>query len=363
MNRTGRSSGTAPPRGRPPRTLPAHMQAVVFDGRLRIVSNHAVPMPKEGWALICVHQAGICRTDLEILKGYLGFRGIPGHEFTGTVIRCGSDPSWIGKEVAGEINAACGACAACRQGLGRHCPHRLTLGILGLDGCMAEYCSLPVSNLVEIPPGLGRERAILMEPLSAACEILEQVSFLGTERVIVLGDGRLGILCAWVLATAVKDITLVGHHAEKLAAARWRHLRTAERIAPDARGADIVVEATGSTAGLRDALTLCRPRGTVVLKSTLAEVYELDLSPVVIHELTLLGSRCGCFRRGLALMNAWPDMPLSRLITARYPLRHARAAFERAAAPDALKVVVDVSRPSDGAFGGTGPPGVHQRKE
>lgn len=322
--------------------VPLTMRAVVFDGRLQYVEDYPVPQAGNGWALVRVHEAGICKTDMEIMKGYLGFRGILGHEFIGRVVKCDADPSWIGKFVTGEINAACGFCEACLKGLGRHCPDRLTLGIDGLNGCMAEYCALPIANLLEIPDGLPEERAVLMEPLSAACELLEQVPLHGNERIVVLGDGRLGILCAWVLVAAVSDVTLVGHHPEKLKLANWRHLRRTDQIVHIREKADIVVEATGSSQGLRDALTICRPRGTVVLKSTIAVPDRVDLSPVVIHELTLIGSRCGRFREGLAMMMAWPDMPLERLITAHYPLVHAAAAFERASGPDMLKVVLDV---------------------
>ena len=322
--------------------IPLTMQAVVFDGCLRFVEDHPVPEPRPGWALVRVHQAGICKTDLEIIKGYLGFRGILGHEFTGTVVRCDDDPSLIGKCVAGEINAACGICEWCRKSLGRHCPDRLTLGIDRLDGCMAEYCTLPVANLFEIPDGLPNERAILLEPLSAACEILEQVPLQGHERVIVLGDGRLGILCAWVLSTVVPDITLVGHHPKKLAKAAWRHLKRTDNMNEIHQAADIVVEATGCSQGIQDAMTLCRPRGTIVLKSTVADKGRINLAPVVIDELTVVGSRCGRFRDGLAMMTAWPDMPLARLITARYPLDQAVAAFDRATRPDMLKVVLEL---------------------
>jgi alcohol dehydrogenase len=321
--------------------IPLTMQAVVFDGRLKFVEDHPVPKPRPGWTLIRVHQAGICKTDAEITKGYLGFRGVLGHEFTGTVVCCDGDPSWIGKFVVGEINAACGVCDWCREGLGRHCPDRLTLGIDRLDGCMAEYCTLPVANLIEIPDGLAEERAILTEPLSAACEILEQVPLQGHERVIVIGDGRLGILCAWVLATVASEVTLVGHHAKKLETATWRHLQRTDSIKHIKSKADIVVDATGSGRGIQDAMTLCRPRGTIVLKSTVADPCKVNLAPVVIDELTVIGSRCGRFRDGLSMMTAWPDMPLARLITARYPLEQFVAAFDRAARPDTLKVVLD----------------------
>lgn len=301
-----------------------------------------MPGPRAGWARIRVTLAGICRTDLEIAKGYMGFRGVLGHEFVGVVDRC-DDPAWIGRRVVGEINAACGRCDWCARDLGRHCPNRVTLGIAGLDGCMADYCVLPVENLRDVPPALPDEKAVLVELLSAACEILEQYPLKNDERVIVLGDGRLGLLCAWVLATVARDVTLAGHHPEKLAAAAWRGLRTTRRAEEVAPGADLVVEATGSPDGLAQAMALCRPRGTIVLKSTLASGKALNLAPAVIHEQTILGSRCGRFDDGLALMQRFPDMPLERLVTAQRPIEEALHAFELAGSGRALKVLLRIN--------------------
>lgn len=318
------------------------MKAVVFDGALRYQPDYPTPELKPGWARIAVQVAGICKTDLEITKGYLGFQGVPGHEFVGVVEGC-AESSWLGRRVVGEINCACGHCSWCEQGLGRHCPQRTTLGIDRLDGCMAEYCLLPIANLYPVEAGLAAERAVLVEPLAAACEILEQLAVNGNERIVVLGDGRLGILCAWVLATAADDVTLVGRHPEKLALAAWRGLKTLPAGEKPPAGADIVVEATGSGAGLSQALALCRPRGTVVLKSTVASQGELELAPLVINEITLLGSRCGRFADALAMLAKFPDMPLARLITHRYPLEQAETAFSRAASGQALKVLLDIN--------------------
>ena len=317
------------------------MMAAVFDGELRVVHDHPVPEPKPGWAQIRVSLAGICRTDMEIMKGYKGFEGILGHEFVGTVESC-DDPSWRGRRVTGEINLACGRCPWCAQDLGRHCASRRTLGIHGHEGCMAQYCLLPRENLLPVPQGIPDERAVLLEPLSAACEILEQLPIRGNERIVVLGDGRLGILCAWVLATAAADVTLVGRHPHKLAAAGWRGIQTRLWSDPPQQGADVVVEATGSGQGVSEAISLCRPRGTIVLKSTVALQGEVSLAPVVVNELTLLGSRCGRFTDGMALMQRHPDMPLERMITARYPLAEVRQAFARASGSDALKVLLEM---------------------
>ena len=318
------------------------MAAAVFDRKLSYVRDYPRPEPKPGWARIRVQTAGICKTDIEIMKGYMGFRGVLGHEFVGEVDRC-TDPTLVGKRIVGEINAACGKCAWCAQGLGRHCPHRTTLGIVNHDGCMAEFCVLPQENLFVIPEQISTERAVLTEPISAACEILEQLTIKGAERIVVLGDGRLGILCAWALATAAPDVTIVGRHPQKLSLARWRGIKTsltAERIAP---GADIVVEATGSGQGIVQAMTLCRPRGTIVLKSTVALQGDVNLAPVVINEQTIVGSRCGRFKDGLEMMRNFPDMPLEKMITGRYPLERVEEAFVCAQKKDALKVLLDIA--------------------
>jgi alcohol dehydrogenase len=317
------------------------MRAVVWDGHFRFLPDYPLPEIRPGWARIRVKTAGICRTDLELINGYLGFTGVLGHEFVGIVESC-EDNQWVGRRVAGDINVACGQCAWCRKGQGRHCPDRTTLGIDRLDGCMADYCVLPISNLIEIPAGISNDWAVFTEPLSAACEILEQLTLDGSERIVVLGDGRLGILCAWVLSTAVTDVTLVGHHPEKLALAAWNNIRTAHSGSDIDPGADVVVEATGSVAGLAAAMALCRPRGVIVLKSTVAVSAPVNLSPVVIHEITVLGSRCGRFEHGLSLMARHPGMPLEKLITTRFPIAAASAAFHLAGQNAAIKILLDL---------------------
>ena len=317
------------------------MSAAVFDDVLKYVTDYPIPELKPGWASIKVRVAGICKTDMEIIKGYMGFKGILGHEFVGVVDRC-EDVSWIGKRVVGEINAACSQCTWCDAGLGRHCPDRTTMGIVNLDGCMAEFCILPLVNLFVVPSEISNERAVLTEPLSAACEIIEQIPIQSKDRVVILGDGRLGILCAWVLSTVSDDVTIVGHHPEKLCMAQWRNIKTTlseDGIEP---GADIVVEATGSGQGIVKAMALCRPRGTIVLKSTVAIQGDVNLAPIVINEQTIIGSRCGRFTEGLKIMQEFPDMPLERLITDRYRLNKVADAFRRAKQSDALKVLLDI---------------------
>jgi alcohol dehydrogenase len=319
------------------------MMAAVFADRLKFVQDYPIAEPGSGWARIKVTVAGICKTDMEIMKGYLGFKGILGHEFVGIVDRC-EDPSWVGKRVVGEINAACGQCHWCGLGLGRHCPKRTTLGILNHDGCMAEYCILPVENLLMVPEDIPDERAVMMEPLSAACEILEQLAIHGKERIIVLGDGRLGILCAWVLSCVASDVTLVGRYPQKLELADWHGIKRCLWNDPVEAGADIVVEATGSSGqGIVTAISLCRPRGTIVLKSTVAIQGDVNLAPVVINELTILGSRCGRFTDGMAMMKKFPDMPLARMITTRYSLTDVEAAFVRAGQSNVIKVLLDIA--------------------
>jgi alcohol dehydrogenase len=316
------------------------MKALVFDSAgLRLVDDRPKPQVREGWAAIRVRSAGICRTDLEIVRGYMGFEGVLGHEFVGTVEES-SDATWIGKRVVGEINAACRQCDDCARDLGRHCSQRTVLGIAGLDGCLAEYCALPTANLHEVPSSLDDDRAVFTEPLSAACEILDQVDLDGGERCAVLGDGKLGILCAWVLATRCLDVTLVGRHPDKLALARWQSLKVTTDANPLARRADVVVEATGRAHGLARAIELCRPRARLVLKSTVAEPEPIDLAPVVVGEIQIIGSRCGRFEAGLAGA-VEHGFPVERLISARYPLERAEDAVARAAEPGVLKVLVE----------------------
>ena len=318
------------------------MRAVLLAPKLRVVADYPRPRVAPGMALIRVQQAGICGTDLELARGYQNFVGVPGHEFTGVVAAC-DDEARIGQAVVAAINTACGRCAWCARGLPRHCAHRRTLGIHGLDGCMADYCLVPGDNLCALPPQVPPAKAIFSEPLAAAARILEQVQLTGTERVLVLGDGRLGILCAWVLTTAVSDVTLIGRHPQKLARAKWRQLKTALDTDLVAGGADVVVDATGAADGLTSAMALCRPQGVVVLKTTLAAPVELRLAALVVNEQTLIGSRCGHLPSGLAMIQACPDMPLESLITARYPLERAAAAFEHAARPEALKILIDLN--------------------
>jgi threonine dehydrogenase-like Zn-dependent dehydrogenase len=252
------------------------------------------------------------------------------------------DPSIVGTRVVGDINLACGRCAACRGGLGRHCPSRRVLRIVGADGAFADLLVLPSVNLHPVPDAVPDEVAVFTEPLAAAFEILEQVAVGAGTRALVLGDGKLGILVAQVLRHAGADVLLAGHHEAKLARARQLGLPTG----PPTPGADLVVDATGAPGGLAEALSLVRPRGTIVMKTTVAAEHRLDTTPAVINEVTLVGSRCGLFTRPLAALDA-ARIAVTPLIDAVYPLDGAVAAFAHAARPGVLKVLVDAGGATD----------------
>lgn len=330
------------------------MRALVFWGNdLNVEQDYPHPTPVEGEALIRVVQAGICNTDLEIVRGYLGFHGVLGHEFVGVVEEVYGDRlsaqqrQLVGKRVVGEINAAChrADCLYCQHAMPTHCPARTTLGILGRDGIFAEYTLLPLENLHLVPEQISDEEAVFVEPLAANFEILEQVHLRSSERVVVLGDGKMGQLAAQVLALPGCEILLVGKHAEKLALAQAEGISThllddAERfVAESGRRADCVVECTGSEQGLALALRLVRPRGTIVLKSTVAAESTLHLAPIVIDEIRVQGSRCGPFAPALRAL-AQKRVNVQPLISASYPLDEGVEAFERAASKGTMKVLL-----------------------
>jgi alcohol dehydrogenase len=313
------------------------VRALRWDGsRLALARDVPEPAPGPADALVRVHLAGICRTDLEITRGYLGFRGTLGHEWVGEVVAA-ADPAVVGRRVVGEINLACGSCATCATGLGRHCPTRRVLGIVGADGAFADLLVVPLANLHLVPDGVPDRDAVFVEPVAAAFEILEQLGDVSGRRSIVLGDGKLGLLVAQVLAAAGARVRLAGRHATKLGRARTLGIDTG---AP-AAGADIVVDATGSPEGLPHALGLVRPRGTVVLKTTVATRHQIDLAPAVINEVTLVGSRCGPFPPALAAL-ATGRVSVAPLVDRVYPLDDGPRAFAHAAT-GTLKVLVDVA--------------------
>jgi 2-desacetyl-2-hydroxyethyl bacteriochlorophyllide A dehydrogenase len=320
------------------------MQALYFDGELS-VREVPTPKPAPGEALIRMRLAGICGTDRQILKGYAGFRGIPGHEFVGEVVDCESS-AWVGKRVVGEINVTCGHCDWCRRGLGRHCASRVVMGIIQWPGTFAEFITLPVVNLHEVPASVADEVAVFAEPLAAACEILEQMPNARGTRTAVIGAGRLGLLIAQVLRQAGSDVTVIGRSAAKLDLARSWGLGVVQsepdvtsnpKLAP--KSLSLVVEATGSPQGLDLALRLVEPRGTVVMKSTFHQPARFDTAKLVVDEITLLGSRCGNFESALALLNAG-SICTKELISKILPLEHGVEAFQYLQTPGCLKVLL-----------------------
>jgi threonine dehydrogenase-like Zn-dependent dehydrogenase len=312
------------------------MKALVFDGELCV---REVPKPKRasGEALIRVLTAGICNTDIEIVRGYMGFQGILGHEFVGIVEEAESE-HWIGKRVVGEINCVCHQCHYCRLEMPNHCLNRSVLGILNRNGAFAEYVTLPEENLHVAPSSVRDDVAVFAEPAAAAFRILEQVSVGSEDRVIVLGDGKLGQLVAQVMALHSKQVVCVGRHPEKLALLEILGIGTAAAEMPIERGADLVVEATGSPSGLARALELVRPEGTVILKTTVAQPTPLDLSGSVIHEVRILGSRCGPFKPALEALSLG-NIEVRPMITEAYALSDGVTAMRRAEETGVLKIL------------------------
>jgi alcohol dehydrogenase len=297
------------------------------------------PHRHEGFALIRLLCAGICNTDLELQRGYYGFAGTPGHEFVGEVIEADS-PGLVGRRVAGEINLACGGCDWCRRGLGRHCPRRTVLGIVKHPGAFSEYLTLPERNLHMLPDSLPTERAVFAEPLAAACEILDQVALPCSAQVAVLGDGKLGLLIALVLNAYGYRVHQFGRHAEKLQIANRAGVATeTTRGAFPEMAYDWVVDATGSAEGLRQAVGMTRPRGTVIMKSTVHGLAGVDTAPIIVNEITLVGSRCGRFEPALDLLNR-NLIPVEEMISEQLQLADAPRAFERAAQKGVLKVLL-----------------------
>ncbi len=319
------------------------MKAVVFDKELKLVSDYAKPVPKKGEALIRITLAGICNTDFEITKGYMGYVGILGHEAVGIVEEINDeDKSLLGKRVVAEISYGCKDpnCSYCAEKLYRHCPNRHTLGIWRKDGCFAEYMTMPLEVLFEVPDNVTDEQAVFVEPLAAACEITEQLHIKPFEKVVVLGDGKLGLITALTLNAQNIDVILVGKHQNKLDIAKAQGVET--YLLNDfsiEKKYDVVVEATGSISGFETALALTKPRGVLVLKSTIAASKEFNLAPIVIDEITVLGSRCGQFGPALRLLKN-NRIDFSPLISAVYNADEAIEAFEKNKEKDVLKVLL-----------------------
>jgi threonine dehydrogenase-like Zn-dependent dehydrogenase len=314
------------------------MRALVFDGQLSYRPQHPTPTPLGGEVLVRVHCAGVCETDLQLMKGYMGFRGILGHEFVGVA----ESGPFSGRRVVGEINCACRRCATCLAGLPTHCPNRTVLGILNHDGAFADTISVPQANLHLVPDSVPTDIAVFTEPVAAAFQIPAQIAVRASDRVVVLGDGRLGNLCAQVLALRSDHLLVIGKHSDKLELLKANGIATSLLTdVIDERVADIVVDCTGSSSGLPTALKLVRPRGTIVLKTTVAGEQTLAWAPFVIDEVTLVGSRCGPFDQALAAL-AGGTIDVRPLISDRFDLSRGTDALERATAPGVLKVLLDI---------------------
>ncbi len=312
------------------------MNALYLDGT-KILLNQSYPLP-ENDTLIKVHLAGICGTDLEMIRGYMSYKGVLGHEFVG-IIEKSDDSSLVGKRVVGEINAGCGNCEYCSKGLDRHCPNRTVLGIYKRDGAFAEYLSLPRKNLHQIPDSVSDKQAVFVEPLAAAFEIKEQLHIDRDKKVAVIGDGRLGQLVARVLNLNHKNLVCFGRHEKKLGLLQKIGIQTRTKIeSTDEHSFDVVVEATGSESGFSDAIRLARPRGTVVLKSTITK-NRPDLVPAIINEITIMGSRCGPFKPAIDAL-ASGLISVDDLISAVYPLTDYQKAFDEAANSQNLKILL-----------------------
>jgi threonine dehydrogenase-like Zn-dependent dehydrogenase len=315
------------------------MLAVHLENRRVNIRDTRRPARPAGFALIRLILGGICNTDLELQRGYYRFSGTPGHEFVGEVVAADT-PGLVGHRVVGEINIACGKCEWCQRGLGRHCPKRNVLGIVKHPGAFRELLTLPESNLHVVSDGIPDEAAVFAEPIAAACEILDQAVIPDGARVAVLGDGKLGLLTAQVLHAADKEVHLYGHHKKKMHIAARSGVETivAGKTLP-VSVYDWVVEATGTRSGLEQAVRLARPRGTVFMKSTVHGLVPIDTAPIIVNEITLIGSRCGRFEPALMLLKAGL-VNVADMISDSIPLSEARRAFARAAERGVLKVLL-----------------------
>ncbi len=321
------------------------MRAMVFDQSLSFRLRHPDPATAEGDTLLRVRQAGICSTDLEITRGYMKFTGIPGHEFVADVVSS-TNAALVGQRVAGEINVVCGRCDLCLSGLSNHCRNRSVLGILNHPGAFADFVRLPAVNLHVLPKQIDDDAAVFIEPLAAAFQVIKQVGALreaplqGRKWVTVLGDGRLGLLVAQVLRNAGCPVRVIGKHAEKLALCeKWQiRSRPLTDIVPR-HDQDVVVDCTGSAAGFELAMQLVRPRGTIVMKSTVAAGKAINLAPLVVDEITVIGSRCGPFREAIRAL-AEKQIDVASLIHRRLRITQGVEAFDLAARPGVLKILL-----------------------
>jgi threonine dehydrogenase-like Zn-dependent dehydrogenase len=316
------------------------MRALILDPSGTLTLSERPRPPAAGECVIRVTAAGICGTDLELRRGYAGFSGVPGHEFVGVVEEAPPvDAAWIGRRVTGEITVGCGACGGCRAAGRGHCDCRTVLGIIGRDGAFAEYLALPAVNLHAVPDSVNDDAAVLVEPLAAACRVLEQIAVTAETTCAVVGPGRLGLLVAMVLRAAGADVTIVGRGEGRLALARSLGFTALSGGTPRAlaRHFDVVVDATGQPNGLAAAKALVRPRGTIVMKSTFHGEAAVAIAPLVVDEITLVGSRCGPFDTALDLL-ANGRVDVRRLVDEAFPLDRFADAF--AAAEQGRKVIL-----------------------
>ena len=316
------------------------MKGLQYDGKLQLRYDLPLPRRPHGEALIKVLMAGICQTDIEITKGYMAFHGIPGHEFVG-VVEAADSGSLIGKRVVGEINCACRACDNCTAGMYNHCTKRSVLGIAGRDGAFAEYLTLPERNLHLLPDAMGNEEAVFVEPLAACYRILEQMPVAKDSSVLVLGDGRMGLLCSQVLKTARAHVTLMGKHEEKLSILRGLGINTTMTGEALREVFDIVVDCTGSPEGLSTALSYTRPQGILFIKSTVAAQRSIDFNDVVINEIQIRGSRCGPFAPAIQALQK-KEVVVAPLISKIFPLDQAIEAFQAAAQKENIKILLQM---------------------
>lgn len=320
------------------------MKALVYDDTLKLDNNYPNPTLGDDEVLIKTKMVGICNTDYEITQGYMGYKGVLGHEFVGVVENVGKNTpkSLIGKRVVGEINCACNDCSYCHKNLQRHCPNRSTLGIWQKDGCFSEYFTLPKENVLTISDNIDDITATFTEPLAAAYEILEQIHFKPTDKVAILGDGKLGLCISLVFAAMNIDFVHIGKHQEKLEISKNNGAKTMlleEIQESDRKSFDVVVEATGSTGGFETSVSLTKPRGILVLKSTIAAKEGLNLASVVVDEITIQGSRCGQFKPVLRLLEK-KKIDVTPLVDGIYDVDNFEAAFKKNAQKGTLKILV-----------------------
>jgi len=311
-------------------------RAVIFDGELRVIERPR-PVPAADEVLIRMRLGGICNTDLELLRGYKSFSGVLGHEFVGEVVE--GPGEWMGRRVVGAINVSCGTCDMCLQGIPTQCRRRRVLGLADYDGAFADLFRLAVRNLVPVPDSVPDDVAVFAEPLAAACQILEAVHIRPTDRIVLIGAGKIGLLAAQVLRLTGANLSVIIRRERQASLLRQWGIHAVERVEQPDGEADLVVDCTGDPDGFAEALDLVRPRGTIVLKSTYAGVPQADLTRIVVNEIRVIGNRCGSLEVALRLLEQ-PLVDVRSLVEACYPLAEAVTAFEHAARPGALKVML-----------------------